>query len=490
MYNCRVRVTGSDGSSAEDDFTITVGDAIAGRFEQANLTFVVGRRARTTRLARVNGGPSGAVYEYSISGAGPSGMTLNASQVSGTPSRIQITRHTLTARSVTTGGATIDPNAPYTATFTISVISDPTVRGIELRCVDKNPVGSDAQGRPIYEYFVGEQAGLRWFANNLNTRDGYTYEVLVTGGGSGGGVGLAPPSRVVGAGIFYQTPVFNDRVSTNREAGNPFSNLNFYNQPPLKQNRVNSAGVHYTGTPERTWRGRFFHSAGHRTLNVDYWPLGDENVEPFMRTGLNRDFTIRGSTIQIRSGTPTRPTEAVYRADLIQRRGDPEYCGVSMQTFDRNGNQVLTDPRHPLIQNGLLLALFEEHRSRRINYNLRGDARNHEIRVRWIPSVLRWEEEQGDIELEAGDSVPTLGGATGGTLPYKYSLHGVLPSGITSTPSSRTNSTGTLATSADPPLFAGTVGTDEIGYYGIYEMCEDSSPTPQVIFRLVGITVS
>ena len=143
-YMCQVRVTGSDGSSAEDDFTITVSDAIAGRFEQANLTFVVGRRARTTRLARVNGGPSGAVYEYSISGAGPSGMTLNASQVSGTPSRIQITRHTLTARSVTTGGATIDPNAPYTATFTISVISDPTVRGIELRCVDKNPVGSDA----------------------------------------------------------------------------------------------------------------------------------------------------------------------------------------------------------------------------------------------------------------------------------------------------------------------------------------------------------
>ena len=500
-YNCKVEVTGSDGSSAEDEFTITVLPPLTGLLEQADLTFIVGRRARTTRLARVSGGPSGAQYEYSISGSPPTGMTLNATQVSGTPSREQITRHTLTARSVTTGGATLDPLAPYTATFTITIVEDPTIRGVTLECIGRRPVGSDSAGRPIYEYTVGEQARLRWYARNLNTRDSYTYEVQVTGDG----VTFSPQTEderaaynITGAGIYYRTPVFNDRVGTIRNLANPFRHISYFSQPPLKQSRVNSAAIAYTGTPERTWTGRFLHSQGSRTLNIDYWPPEDDNIERFLVTGRTYNTTDRTIPVQGRSTTPTSPTEVIYRANLIQRRGDPEYCGIGFTAFDRDGNVVQSSTAHPLLTNGTIAALFEEHAFRRINQDQAADTRSHEIRVRWVPSTLRWDGEQNDIILSAGDTIPTLGAATGGTPPYKYSLHGRLPKGITGVPRVRTyaeldksDAANYVAapTSASPPSFTGTVGTDEVGYYGIYEACVDSSPSPQIIWRLVGLTV-
>ena len=100
--------TGSDGNTYTSSFIIEVTDIPAGTLDQENLTYVVNNAIRPVNFARVVGGPSGALYDYTIEPTtGPAGMTLTADSLSGTPTAIQRTRHVLTATVTTTRSRTM-----------------------------------------------------------------------------------------------------------------------------------------------------------------------------------------------------------------------------------------------------------------------------------------------------------------------------------------------------------------------------------------------
>ena len=151
-------------------FKIFVGPRATGTLIQEDMRFFQNRAYPLQPFARVENGPAGSQYEYRISGTAPTGMRIIPTGISGRPTVVQSVDLTLTATVITTGDSTPDPNSPYSTTFSVIILDDPTIAGVTLSCLFKEPVDFDARGRPIYEYFVNERPQLYWETRNLNIR--------------------------------------------------------------------------------------------------------------------------------------------------------------------------------------------------------------------------------------------------------------------------------------------------------------------------------
>ena len=490
IHNVRITATPSDESPVvRASFTITIGPGSDGSLVQDDLVFIQNRNIPTVPFARVENGPATSVYRYTISGTAPTGMTMTPNGVGGTPSTIQSVDVTLRARATSAGAD--DPNSPYTTEFSISIIPDPTISGITLGVRNKSPVGTDSSGRPIYELFVGEKPRLFWETRNLNLRDNNSYRVSV-GGGSRSVVSDEDGTHIsIGAGyISHQSDLFNNLVSNFRQATNPFKDLAYFTPLGAKSSRVSSFSVYGPGALRKSFTGRFFHSAGSRVLTFRYYDNQLRDIESNLTTGL----TYPGTTG--RATTPTTPSEHTYTATLTHVPGAPDYSGITFVTRS-------SDSEGDIIPPGRITGLYQ---ARRGGTDATPDPpKSHSIRIRWIPHPLVWPEDdpaEPTYEVFGGESyatvIGTLGAAEGGTLPYKYSLHGTLLPGMVTEPYMRLDTQIDKSVRRDyleaeeqatPPRIFGTAPNNNLGYAGLYQMVVDSSPTPQVIYRLIRINL-
>ena len=495
-FDCTLVATPSSKLFAvlKSKFKIFVDPRATGRLVQNDLIFFQNRTYQFQPFARVQDGPPGSNYEYRISGTAPTGMRMIARGIDGTPTVVQAVDVTLHAVATTGSGNTPDPNSPYRAEFTIAIQEDPDITGITLGCRGPLPVGFDSEGRPIYEFFVGEKPQLFWVARNLSLRDNQGYRVSVGGGQSTRTSDDDGTYLRIGVGfIAHRSEIFNNLTSNFRQATNPFKDLTYFEPLGAKSNRVSSNSV-YEVLPERkSFTGRFFHSAGSRVLTLQYYDYEQQNIEPLLTTGRSYPSIPFINRVTGRATTPTRPTEQIYRATLQSIPSATDYSGITFVTRS-------TDSEGDVVPPGRITGVY---RARRGGTDATPPAdKTHEIRIRWKPQVLRWEDGLDELEylINGGESANTiigvLPGATGGTLPYKYSLHGRPLPGMTTTPYMRTYAQLdksqrrqylTHETSPNPPSFFGAITNGWSAYTGIYMMCEDSSPDPQIIWRLVKI---
>ena len=338
---------------------------------------------------------------------------------------------------------------------------------------------TDAEGRH-YFYYYEQEPEFELIGDNLFTggnparggqRFGYVYSMVINGGQS-------------------QVTQRDDDDGSITIIQDPYANLSFGWQEPLnwraasgdKDNIQNSSSIQWTRIatatahyrmPRSLRNGYGANTITNRMVQDNYRPATIRAANVTNGKFQNYRWTTGGGFPTLSGVRRILADKVKYTAQLISHRGAarfpvPLYIHDFTETpqYHNFGGGINNFYRYPQTD--------RERRNR--NWNTTEDT--DEVIVHWIPRPLVW-----DYILPTPLAVSharsgsfTMPGASGGVPPYKYTLHGEPPPGLSISPSYiGADGVRISEESATPPVISGTVNSTGHGIFDLTLACVDSA---------------